>query len=108
MGVPDDLLASLGGFDWDSGNSDKNWQRHEVRQIEAEQVLSNRPMVKFDATHSEQESRFMALGKTDPGRLLAVVFTVRANHIRVISARPMSRAEWKTYAEAQARSKADS
>jgi uncharacterized DUF497 family protein len=103
MGVLDNLLEALEGFDWDSGNSEKIWQRHGVRTVEAEQVILNRPVVATDARHSELESRFTALGKTDPGRLLTVVFTMRGNLVRVISARPMSRAERRSYAETQGR-----
>jgi uncharacterized DUF497 family protein len=38
-----------------------------------------------------------SLGKTYGSRLLAVVFTIRASRIRVISARPMSRNERRVY-----------
>ncbi|MBI4220899.1 MAG: BrnT family toxin [Chloroflexi bacterium] len=106
--VPEDVLEALGGFEWDLGNSVKNWRRHEVRQAEAEQVMLNRPLVAMDVKHSRQEPRLIALGKTDPGRLLAIVFTMRRGRVRVISARPMSRAERKTYAEARAKTQADS
>ncbi|HEY7554469.1 MAG TPA: BrnT family toxin [Candidatus Binatia bacterium] len=41
--------------------------------------------------------RYVALGKTYGSRLLTLVFTVRTNRIRVISARPMSRNERQVY-----------
>ena len=109
MGAPDDLLAGLEGFEWDEGNSDKNWHRHQVRQAEAEQVLLNRPLaVVVDHKHSQGEPRFIALGRTDSGRRLTIIFTIRGQRVRVISARPMSRREQRTYAQAQARPEADS
>ena len=40
---------------------------------------------------------YFALGETDIGRLLFVVFTIRNNLIRVISARDMNRRERKVY-----------
>jgi uncharacterized DUF497 family protein len=46
-----------------------------------------------DEKHSQKETRFFALGHTDSGRLLFVVFTIRNNLIRVISARNMNRKE---------------
>ena len=102
-------MAGLEGFEWDAGNSDKNWLRHEVRQAEAEQALLNRPLVLAVALkHAAKESRFLAFGRTDAARQLAVVFTVRAHRVRVISARPLSRAERKVYAQAEARSESDS
>ena len=103
MGVLEEFFAGLEGFEWDEGNSDKNWRQHAVRQGEAEQALLNRPLLlALDLKHSQQEPRFIALGRTDAGRQLAVVFTVRTPQVRVISARTMSRTERRTYARAQA------
>lgn len=88
-------------FQWDDGNSSKNWASHEVSQTEAEQVFSNRPVVVAgDLAHSGTEARYFTLGRTDGGRLLTVVFTVRGKLLRVISARPMSRRERRAYGEA--------
>lgn len=103
-----EFVAAVEGFEWDAGNSEKNWLRHRVRQVEAEQVLLNRPLLLApDVRHTGQEARFFTLGMTDRARGLAVVFTVRANRVRVISARPMSRRERRAYAKAQSRSEAD-
>jgi hypothetical protein len=109
MGVLDEFLAGLEGFEWDAANSDKNWRSHRVRQAEAEQVLLNRPVVVApDAKHSRAEARFFTLGRTDGGRYLAIVFTTRGRRVRVISARPMSRAERRAYGQVEATSQADS
>jgi len=48
------------------------------------------------------------LGRTDSGRYLAIVFTTRRTFVRVISARPMSRAERRIYGQIEATSQADS
>jgi uncharacterized DUF497 family protein len=105
MGVLDEFLAGLEGFEWDAGNSDKNWRNHQVRQAEAEQVLLNRPVVfAADLKHSRTEARFFTLGRTDRGRHLAIVFTTRGTRVRVISTRPMSRAERRAYGKIQATS----
>ena len=109
MDVLDDLVPGLEGFEWDAGNTDRNWLRHAVRQGEAEQALLNTPFVlAADITHSQAEARFVALGQTETGRGLAVVFTIRGNRIRVISARTMSRTERRVYGQAQAKREADS
>ena len=109
MALLDEFIAGLDGFEWDAGNSDQNWLRHEVRQAEAEQALLNRPLVLAVALkHAANESRFLAFGRTDAARQLAVVFTVRAHRVRVISARALSRAERKVYAQAEARFESDS
>jgi len=109
MGVLEEFLAGLEEFEWDSGNSDKNWRDHQVRQAEAEQVLLNRPLVfAADLKHSRTEPRFFSLGRADNGRHLAIVFTTRGKLVRVISARPMSRGERRVYGQAEATSQRDS
>lgn len=109
MGVLDEFIEGLEGFEWDPGNSDKNWLRHQVRQPEAEQALLNRPLVlTVDLKHSQTESRYWALGQTDSGRLLAVVFTIRGTRIRIISARAMSNGERRVYGKAHAEPQVDS
>ncbi len=50
-----------------------------------------------DKRHSEEENRYYALGKTDMGRLLFIVFTIRGKNIRIISARDMNKREKKRY-----------
>ena len=50
-----------------------------------------------DPKHSPDESRSYALGQTNAGRPLFVVFTVRGTLIRVISARVMHRNERAVY-----------
>jgi len=86
------------GFEWDKGNIDKNWIKHGVSSSECEQIFFNRPLlIQNDIVHSELEERYYALGKTDTNRFLFVVFTIRNNFIRVISARDMSRKERRMY-----------
>lgn len=97
-----ELFPGVTGFNWDEGNSAKTWQRHGVTQAEAEQVFLNRPLVVGQASrHSAQETRQFALGRTDQGRELTVVFTLRGWLLRVISARPMSRRERRIYGQSQ-------
>ena len=91
-------LNEITGFDWDSGNERKSLDKHSVSKLEAEEVFFNVPILLLnDEKHSESEQRFHALGKTDTGRLLHITFTIRANKLRVISARDMHRKERKTY-----------
>jgi uncharacterized DUF497 family protein len=94
-----DIWADCTGFDWDAGNSDKNWEKHEVSDFECEEVFFNHPLVlRHDPAHSGAgERRFLALGQTDRGRPLFVAFTVRRQLIRVISAREMTRRELRFY-----------
>jgi len=93
-----DILSGCTGFDWDEGNSKKNWIKHKVTPAECEQIFFNQPLlIKDDVQHSETEKRFLALGQTDKNRSLFIVFTLRNDLIRVISARDMSRKEREAY-----------
>lgn len=85
-------------FDWDEDNRDKNWKKHKVNFQECEQVFFDDGLKTFyDAAHSQVEERFVALGITNKARKLYVVFTVRNEKIRIISARDMSRKERRFY-----------
>ena len=99
--MEDELRERLGraaGFDWDGGNADKNWKKHGVRFSECEEVFLRAPLVPSEgACHARAEERFTVLGTTALGRLLSIVFTFRADRIRVISARDMSRLERREY-----------
>lgn len=89
-----DMLARCTGFEWDKYNSEKIKKNHDVKSFECEQVSFNLPVIAGDdEKHSETENRFYVLGQTDSGRLLFLVFTVRKNKLRVISARDMNKKE---------------
>ncbi len=88
------------GFDWDEANSNKNWHLHSVTDGECEDVFFNLPLiVAVDKKHSEAETRFFALGRTDAERWLFIAFTVKNNLIRVIFAREMTKSEVRIYVE---------
>jgi uncharacterized protein len=91
-------LSKIVGFDWDTGNERKN-ETHGVSRYEAEQVFFIDPLIADDLPHSQKERRYRALGLTEAGRKLTVIFTLRADRtlIRVISARDMSRKEREHY-----------
>jgi uncharacterized DUF497 family protein len=91
-----EFFQDIEGFQWDEANASKNWTRHHVTQTEAEQVILNRPVVVTDARVGV-EARWFAFDRTDGDRLLTVVFTIRGPLLRVISARPMSGPERKSY-----------
>jgi len=52
-----------------------------------------------DSKHSEQEEREWAIGETENGSMIVVVFTMRGEQIRIISARKATKIERKKYEE---------
>jgi uncharacterized DUF497 family protein len=79
------------GFDWDEANEDHLLSRHGVDPEETEEVFQNHPHVRRIG------DRYRALGRTHAGDLLHVIFVFRSGLIRVISARPMTSNERKSY-----------
>ena len=87
-------------FDWDQGNINKNWDKHRVHHLECEEIFFNEPIVtKVEKKGVSQKKRVSALGVTNEGRFLFVVFIIRRGKIRVVSARDMDKKERKIYHE---------
>ena len=86
-------LSNLRGFDWNKANLD-HIKKHGVGYKECEDVFLNKPLVlNRDETHSQAEERFRTYGQTNSKRLLFIIFTIRSNKIRVISARNQNKKE---------------
>jgi uncharacterized DUF497 family protein len=95
--LPKKLLQAA-EFEWGSGNIEKNWLKHGVSPLECEEIFFNQPLiVAHDEAHSVEELRYYALGRTEQDRNLFVVFTLRGDRIRIISARDMNRKERELY-----------
>lgn len=95
------VLPDILEFEWDKGNLDKSSQKHSITAKETEEVfVSEELFVITDVKHSQKEKRFIALGKTLLGKNLFVVFTMRKNKIRIISARRMHKKEVEKYEKA--------
>jgi hypothetical protein len=88
------------GFDWDRGNRAK-CQKHGVSVAAIESLFAGSVAVLPDAAHSRKEHRYRAIGWTDEGRAVFVVFTLRRRGgdvlIRPISARYMHAKEVRAY-----------
>jgi uncharacterized DUF497 family protein len=82
------------GFDWDSGNWPK-CGKHGVSRDEIEQVFLGAPAVMADP--HPKEPRMRAIGKTESGRYVFLVFMLREVDgyvkLRPISARYMHQKE---------------
>ena len=87
-------------FEWDKGNIDKNFKKHKVSIKEIEQAFQDPDLfILEDVLHSLLEKRYMAWAKTSEKRRLAIIFTVREERVRVISARDMNKKERRAYEE---------
>ena len=87
-------------FDWDKGNRDKNFIKHQVTDEECEEVFfDSRKRIASDELHFGQEPRYLLIGQTKKLRSLFIVFTIRERKVRIISARDLSKKERKLYEE---------
>ncbi len=94
MKVKDKELA----FEWDRGNLDKSRRKHGVTPEEAESVfVDDHFLIISDELHSNKEDRFIVVGISDKKRKLFIVFTIRMDKIRIISARGTHKKEGDKY-----------
>jgi uncharacterized DUF497 family protein len=89
-------------FEWDTNKARRNLGKHGVSFEESSSVFGDPLSLTVpDPVHSKVEERFVTLGTSHRGNLLVVVHTERGDNIRIISARPASRRERRTYEEGQ-------
>lgn len=86
---------------WLSEIEDKLYYKHKVLVEEVEEVLFNKPHIRFvEKGHQEGDDVYAAYGQSDSGRWLIVFFVVKGEHeVLVISARDMERKERRLYAK---------
>jgi uncharacterized DUF497 family protein len=83
-------------FEWDDHNVE-HIARHGVTPEEAEDALGDPRRVGAGAYSTEDEQRWAAIGATQTGRVLVVIFTVRPNGPWVITARDATEREKRRY-----------
>jgi uncharacterized DUF497 family protein len=84
-------------FEWDPDKAASNATKHGIDFCEIVHVWRD-PCALFLAVENESEARYLLLGALDD-RIVTVVFTVRKQAIRSISARYASREERRRYAQ---------
>lgn len=94
------IIQEMFEFEWDEWNKEKNFKKHGVTDGECEEAFFDiKKKILRDVLHSDKEERYIVLGKTKRERLLFVVFTIRGNKIRIISARDLNKKEVCLYEE---------
>ena len=87
-------------FEWDPKKARLNIKTHGVSFDEASAAFRD-PLSQTidDPLHSEDEDRFVLIGRSIQGRLLVIVHTDRGDRIRIISARLATKKERLRYEE---------
>lgn len=87
-------LLELTDFDWDVGNKAKVLKRMPLEV--AESAFMGEPCIFHDERHSQNEPRWLLMNTVNQ-RAIAVIFTVRNDKIRIVSARYMHKKEVRKY-----------
>jgi uncharacterized protein len=94
------MTLQASGFDWDRGNQAK-CEQHGLSTAVVESLFTRPLAILPDETHSQHEKRFRAIGRTEKGRGVFIIFTLRRGGdellIRPISARYMHKKEIEAY-----------
>jgi uncharacterized protein len=87
-------------FEWDSRKANRNLRKHGVSFEEAVSAFGDPlGLTIADLHHSDEEDRFVMLGQSQRNRLIVVIFTDRAEKIRIVSARKATPKERRDYEE---------
>ena len=83
-------------FEWDETKNEINKKKHKISFETAVHVFDDPDYIEmYDFEHSEDEERFIAIGRV--GDILFVVFVERGESIRIISARLATDVEKELY-----------
>ena len=87
-------------FEWDEKKNQSNRRKHKISFEEARTVFFDENAIEFsDPDHSDEESRFLMLGRSYLLRILVVCHCLRQSEtvIRLISARKATAKEREFY-----------
>ena len=84
-------------FQFDPRKAAANRKKHGVSFADAEGVFFDPLAIHQTDPGTDDEERFIGLGKGSAGQLLVVVYILRGDDIRLISARRATRKEVKNY-----------
>jgi uncharacterized DUF497 family protein len=83
-------------FEWDEPKARRNLRRHGVDFADAATVFGDERALTI-ADEASDEERYFTIGLDALGRALVVIYTVRSERIRLISARRATRRERTEY-----------
>lgn len=85
-------------FEWHPVKAAANLKKHNVSFDEAKTVFGDKRQLEVpDHEHSFDERRYLAIGRSEKGRILTLVFSERGTKIRLISARTAEPWEKREY-----------
>ncbi len=92
-------MVKITGYIWHEDIVDKLIWKHQVGVEEVNEVFQNSPRVaRFERGHRPGEDLYRALGQTDAGRYLTVIFILKKDgRALIVTAREMTQQERRIY-----------
>jgi len=87
------------GYEWDPAKARANFAKHGVRFADAVTVLEDDLALTIRDPSSDEEERWITLGRSALDKVIVVVYTWRGENVRLISARPATTREKNHYEE---------
>jgi len=82
---------------WDPKKAESNFKKHKIRFSDAEMVLYDPFAMTLEEQVVAAQQRFVSIGSDAVGRVIVIVYSYRADTIRLISARKATPSERKQY-----------
>jgi uncharacterized DUF497 family protein len=90
-------------YEWDPAKAQANFEKHGIYFADAATTLEDDLALTMRDPFSEDEDRWITIGKDAAGRVLVVVYAWREDHARLISARlatPREKSQYEEHYEA--------
>ena len=86
-------------FEWDGNKNKINLFKHGITFEEAQAIFDGIVLTRVDDRRDYAEARYISIGRLDEDLIILVVYTVRGDITRLISARKANRREKEVYYE---------
>jgi uncharacterized protein len=83
-------------YQWDRRKADSNLRKHGIAFADVVSVFGDDDAITIEDPHPD-ESRFVAIGMDSLSRVITVVYTLRGESVRIISARRATARERRQY-----------
>ena len=91
------IKLSHSQFEWDSNKNKNNRKKHHIDFEDARDVFNSPIIIKEDNRKDYGEIREIGIGKLNKNIIVVIIFTIRNNKVRLISARMANKKERKKY-----------
>lgn len=85
-------------IEYDLAKAESNFRKHGVSFNEAATAILDENALVMEDVDSKDENRWILVGLSSEAQLLTVIYTVRDEFVRIISARKSTKTEAKYYA----------